>query len=46
MLLRGGLGPNVEGYMGANIIAKDSLFSYAGDFQCEALLGEMTFRCL
>lgn len=38
--------PNDEGYMGANIISKASLFSYAGDFQCKALLGEMTFRCL
>lgn len=38
--------PNDEGYMGANIIAKASLFSYAGDFQCTALLGEMTFRCV
>ncbi len=37
---------NDEGYMGAAIIAKASLFSYAGDFQCTALLGEMTFHCV
>lgn len=37
---------NDEGYMGADIIAKASLFSYAGDLQRTALLGEMTFHCV
>lgn len=37
---------NDEGYAGADILAKASVFSYAGDFQHTALQGEMTFHCV
>lgn len=39
-------GGGYEGYVGANVIAKASLFSRAGAFQCKARLGRMTFYCV